>query len=175
MSNLAIEEITSLLRDECVRDITIVGCMDPTDVELEFYQFLKVLYLEFESRFVELSTSNESARIQLRSVHEPYPHELEEGERCAILKLGCLLLAQDEAQISVTRVVLWDRVDEAQSTSCVALRFELSTGQHLFFDCVGISEGIRFGGPQKEQLWSAWQAQPLLQSCVEIRGPDRAS
>lgn len=151
-----------------ITDIIICGTVDNEDDIFQFYFDFRVIYIEFESKYLRLESVEQYSKLEFSIVdHIKFDYEIDEDMYRARSSVKDIILDNSGAVgNSIREIVLYDRCER---NICAAMEFRLENGQEIFIDPSFIF-GINIGGDKLKNIWknNYYNLNQMNKECITL-------
>lgn len=167
-----IEYLKRIVKDNNIEDIYLTGFIDVENGIAQFYQDLRFIYFEINSKYVEFESINQFSKLRIKIVDSiAYDFEIDEDMMIAKSSISQIILNDTMAEGNHIVDIIFYNLEEQEELICDALEIELANGQVIFLD-PSFYFGINIGGKEQKQMWknNLKDAVKVSETYVKIAG-----
>ena len=164
------EYLKRMVKDNNIEDIYLTGFVDIEDGIAQFYQDLRFIYFEINSKYIEFESINQFSKLKLKIVDSiQHNYEIDEDMMRAKSSIGEIILNDTMANGNDIDNIIFYNLEEKDELICDAVEIELVNGQVIFLD-PSYYFGINIGGEEQKQIWKInfKENVTISETCINI-------
>lgn len=148
-----IAKIKKTISSNKLEDVILSGITSIEDGVAEFLPITKYIYLEFGDSIIEIQSSEQYSKIQIRLVNSVIREPEFEDVLPSYCSIANIVLMNPIERQNVKSISFINLVEEDTYDECDVFEIVLINGQILFFDPTFF--GINIGGTKQKEFWLA--------------------